>query len=58
MFDKLSQSFSDIFHNYFTWQEMAKSIVKIAPDINEYLRKIGYSNHTFLFGSGEYGIWI
>ena len=35
--DKLSQSFSDIFHNSFSWQKMAKSIVK---DINEYLRNV------------------
>ena len=40
LLDKLSQSFSDIFHNSFTWQKMAKSIVKIAPDINEYLRNV------------------
>ena len=38
--DKLSQSFSDIFHNSFTRQKMAKFIVKIAPDINEYLRNV------------------
>ena len=38
--DKLSQSFSDVFHNSFTWQKMAKSIVNIAPDINEYLRNV------------------
>ena len=38
--DKLSQSFPDIFHNSFTLQKMAKSIIKIAPDINEYLRNV------------------
>ena len=38
--DKLSQSFSDIFHNSFTWQKMAKSIVRIAPDIDEYLKNV------------------
>ena len=38
--DKLSQSFSDIFHNSFASQKMAKSIIKIAPDINEYLRNV------------------
>ena len=38
--DKLSQSFFDIFRNSFTWQKMAKSIIKIAPDINEYLTNI------------------
>ena len=40
LLDNLSQSFSDIFHNSFIWQKMAKSIVNIAPDINEYLRNV------------------
>ena len=35
--DKLSQSFPDIFHNSFTLQKMAKSIIKIAPDIKKNL---------------------
>ena len=38
--DKLSQSFSDIFYNSFTWQKMAKYIIKIAPDINKYLGNV------------------
>ena len=37
---QLGQSFSDIFHNFVTWQKMAKSIVKIAPDINEYVKNV------------------
>ena len=47
-FDKLSQSFSDIFHNYFTWQKMSKSIIKIALDINEYLRN-GFTIQTIQY---------
>ena len=38
--DKLSQSFSDVFHNSFTWQKMANSSIEIAPDINEYLSNV------------------
>ena len=45
--DMLSQSFSDIFHNYFTWQKLSNSIVKFAPDDNEYLRNTySHSDNT------------
>ena len=40
LLDKLSQSFSDTFHNPFTWQKIIKSIIKIAPDINKDLRNV------------------
>ena len=46
--DKLSKSFSAIFHDSFTWQKMAKSIVKIAPDNNEYLRNV-FKIHTIQY---------
>ena len=46
--DMLSQSFSDIFHNYFTWQKLSNSIVKFAPDDNEYLTNTySHSDNTW-----------
>ena len=43
--DKLIQSYSDLFHILLLGKKLSKSIFKIAPNINKYLRNV-FSNQT------------